>query len=305
MPLTNFPNGLSSFGVPVMGGAGNILPVTTGKYVFVSSATGSNSNTGEDTDKPKATLNGAVAACRASKGDVIVLMPGHTESVTSATTQVLSKAGITVVGLGWGRLRPTFNFTNTAGSFEMDAANCVIRNVVFTADVSAVVVGINVDAANCVIEGCEFDYVDTGDDFAIYVDASSVVGTQFLGNVVRGESGTAGSTDGIVLVASHKTVIDGNVFIGQWSNAPISNATTLSTRVQVTNNYIYNADTSDGNGIAFTVANTGLIANNRIATLYATSVATVLDPGSCLCAENYVVNAIDETGIVVPTTAST
>ena len=51
------------------------------------------------------------------------------------------------------------------------------------------------------------------------------------------------------------------------------------------------------NGIDLTAATTGVIAYNRIATLYATNCDTIIDPGSCLMFENYICNAIDEYGI--------
>jgi len=55
--LTNFPNGISSFGVPVLGG-GNI--VTTGTFYFVDGDVGSNSNSGLDADNPLDTLKYAL-----------------------------------------------------------------------------------------------------------------------------------------------------------------------------------------------------------------------------------------------------
>ena len=53
MSLTNFPNGITSFGVPMMGG---MIPSTTGKYYFVNSVTGSNGNEGTDPSAPLATI---------------------------------------------------------------------------------------------------------------------------------------------------------------------------------------------------------------------------------------------------------
>ena len=70
------------------------------------------------------------------------------ENCSSATTQVCSKAGVSVVGIGRGSDRPTFTFTATAGSFEIDSANTLIENVLFTAGISAVVVGVNVGVSD-------------------------------------------------------------------------------------------------------------------------------------------------------------
>ena len=78
MGLTNFPNGISSFGVPVLGGG---AITTTGSIFFVDSVTGSNGNSGADSDHPFATIDYAIGKCTANKGDHILVMPGHNEAI--------------------------------------------------------------------------------------------------------------------------------------------------------------------------------------------------------------------------------
>jgi hypothetical protein len=43
MALTNYSNGLSSFGIPVIGGG---IPAQTGRYIFVDAVTGVDGNDG-------------------------------------------------------------------------------------------------------------------------------------------------------------------------------------------------------------------------------------------------------------------
>lgn len=123
MGVTNFPNGITSFGVPIVG-SGVTIPASTGTYFFVDSVTGSNANSGLDKLHPVATITYATTLCTASKGDVVVCMPGHSETVTAAIT--LSKAGVYYIGLGWGRLKPTI-----IGNFAGDAVSITAANVVF------------------------------------------------------------------------------------------------------------------------------------------------------------------------------
>ena len=78
-----------------------------------------------------------------------------------------------------------------------------------------------------------------------------------------------------------------------------------SVDLEVTNNLIENKDTTAGKCIDMHASSTGFISDNRMFTLYATNVTAPFGPGNCLCNQNYVVNAIDETGIVSPTTGST
>ncbi len=127
MGLTNFPNGITSFGVPVLG-SGAAVPATTGSYIFVDSNSGSNGNHGRDKDNPVADLASAIALTTAAKGDVIILMPGHAETVS---TTITPKAGSSIVGLGRGRNRAVFTATAAAlDVFTISAANVTLQNFV-------------------------------------------------------------------------------------------------------------------------------------------------------------------------------
>ena len=125
MGLTNFPNGITSFGVPVIGGSG-LIPATTGTYFFVSSGTGSNSHSGKNPAEALATIDYAIGKCTDSKGDVIVVMPGHAETISAAGGITADVAGITIIGLGNGGLRPIITFSGTASTFVISAANVTV-----------------------------------------------------------------------------------------------------------------------------------------------------------------------------------
>jgi hypothetical protein len=270
---------------------------------FVHSGTGSNGNPGIEPSKPRATIDSAVGLCTANKGDIIIVMEGHSENISAATSLVVDVAGVTIIGLGRGRLRPQLHFTNTAGTIEMDAANTRLSNVVLLASVSAVVVGINVDADGVMLDNLEFGYVDTGDDFVTMVDVDAfdyaeIVNCRFL------TEAAAGAAEAIRLDDCHFVRILDNWFSGNWSDSVIVGEGALGTDLLLAGNLMYNGDTGAANGIDLNVAFTGLISNNRIGTLHAAAVAELLDPGSCLCTENYASNAIDEYGVILPGSAS-
>ena len=127
MGVTNFPGGITSFGVPLIG-SGYSVPATTGKYFFVDSVTGSNGNSGLDKDHPVATLAQALTLVTASKGDVVLLMPGHAETVTTTITPI---AGVAIVGLGVGRNRAVFTAgTGAIDTFTISANNVTLQNFV-------------------------------------------------------------------------------------------------------------------------------------------------------------------------------
>ena len=262
-------------------------------------------NFGSSPKRPFATLDYALGFCSNSRGDVIYLLPQHQEDVANATTFQLDKIGVSVIGLGRGTDRPQFNFTATGGSVELDAANCRISNVMFIADITAVVVGVNVDAAYCEIDNCEFNFNASGDDFLKFVDVDAVGNTWIHDCLFYAENATAGSNDGIRLDTAPRTRIERCQFYGDFARSPIISEGAASVSILIKDNVLYNDDTGNvDNGIALTVADTGLLINNRIATLHAGSALLSLDPGYLLCLENYSVNAIDQHGVVVPATSS-
>jgi len=300
MSLTKFPNGISSFGVPQLGGT--TIPSTTGAYIFVDSATGSDNNTGLDSSHAMATVNGAMDKVTANKGDIIICMPGHNEAITAATSLVMDKAGVQLIGLGHGRARPTFDYDNTAGTIEMDAANCRLSNVVLRASVTAVVVAVNVDADGCTIDNIETTWEATGDDFLITVDCTGVDYITIVDNKFFGELAVAGANTVLVIDDSHNLILQRNMLVGN-ANVMVSNAATLSQACVITDNLIYNADTTDNSCMELSVASTGILARNMVTSLGgAQAYSANIDPGAMLCAENYAVNAVDESAIIFPST---
>lgn len=306
--LTNFPNGVASFGVPLMG-SGPSIPATTGNYFFVDSgASGtSNGNLCTSPSEPCATIDGAVGKCTASNGDVIIVMPGHAENISAATSLVVDVAGVSIIGLGNGSNRPVLSFTATAGSIEMDAANTRLSNVVLRAAIASVVVAVNVDADNVEIDNCEFTISATGIEFLLMVDIDAKDYAYIHHNRFLAEN-IAGTNTGIRLDDTVGTRIVANEFRGDFTTGAISGTAgtaAASVDVAVLYNVIENLDATAGVLLDHHDDTTGITAHNSGFTLYATDITAPFDPGNTLNVENYVVNAVDETGAVSPTTGST
>lgn len=263
MATSNFPNGVSSFGVPVMGGTQ--IPSTTGKYIFVDSTTGSNGNTGLSASKPKATLAGAQAVATAGKGDVIIVLPAHTESFTAAAALTLSKSGMYIIGLGTGALRPTFTWsTSTAAQVIVSGANITIDNV------NMDFTGIDAIVAAISVTGADFALVNstvttnsgtTGVVLGILTAATAarlrIENNQFLGAATN--SGTTTTA-----VIKHEVGVDyiirGNYFTGKMTQA-ILNATALLRGLIDSNRFVIATGTL---AISVHASSTPFITNNRI-----------------------------------------
>ena len=309
MALTNFPNGITSFGVPVIGGGAQI-PVTTGKYVFVSSGSGSNGNDGASPDSPKATVAGALLACRAGKGDVIVCMPGHAETVT-ATSLNLNVAGVQVVCLGSGSAKPTFTYGAAAATITVSAANCAFRGAKMVANF------LNVAAAFTVGAAVDFDCAEN-----MFVDTSSIL--NFLSMVVTGSTDNAAdglsfrnnyvlglaTTDGAVvsiLGNLNRLLVSGN-FADKAATNNAGHMITLSSKVIlgariIGNQLVVVGATTATVGIFLTgssTTNTGLLAYNLVSSLDTTSELIATAGTNLKFFENYYTGTADASGKLWP-----
>ena len=94
MTVTNFPNGVSSYGIQLPASG---LPATPGKYIFVDYGSGSDGNNGEDMNFPVKTIAQAYSLARTNKDDVIVLIGNSTHVLTVMLT--VAKNRVHFVGL--------------------------------------------------------------------------------------------------------------------------------------------------------------------------------------------------------------
>lgn len=166
MTLTKFPNGVSSYGLPVVGGA----HVTTGTMFFVDSNTGSNSYDGRDSTKPFSTITYALGKCTANKGDIIYVMPSHVES---ADVNV-SVAGVSIIGLGQGAIRPRLQLTvNTSSSLKISSCDVLIENLVITSSCEHLIHPVEVLADDFTMLNCEWQQTESSQNPKCVVEVAS------------------------------------------------------------------------------------------------------------------------------------
>jgi len=148
---SNYPNGFTN-GVTIRGVP--LLQVHPGEVFWVngSSVLAKNGVGGSDGNRgtyrePFATIDYAIGKCTASRGDIIAVMPGHTEDIAAAAGIALDVAGVAIVGLGAGSLRPQITFSATGSTFTVTAANVSLSNLQFDAQVAECVTGLSLSAA--------------------------------------------------------------------------------------------------------------------------------------------------------------
>lgn len=228
MPMSNYPggfaNGVSIRGVP-------LLSAYPGEVFWVSSTGGANGNNGTF-DRPWATIDYAVGRCTAGRGDIIMVKPGHTETISGAAGIAFDVAGVAVIGMGIGSSRPTLNFTATASTVTVTAANVTLRNLLLTGGIDAVVTMLAISAADCSLLDIETRDV-TGEMVSAITTATGAARLLIDGYTHRGAAG-AGSDNAIELVGADDGVTIRNFWIdGNFAVAAIENVTGVMTNLNI------------------------------------------------------------------------
>ena len=302
------PNGALANDSQTFLGAGSLF--TTGTVIFVNSVTGSNDNAGTDPGSPKATVQGAISVATASKGDKIICMPGHAETVT-ATSINLSKAGVHVICIGTGLARPTFTYGAAAATITVSAANCAF--------LGGHHIGNFLDVASAFTLGAAKDFQLTGNTF---VDNSSSLG--FLSIVVT--NATANAADGLmvsgntwtgldvspnafisILEANNKvTIEDNDVFMGATNDVghfiTLSSFNVLSMRIR-RNVLIVTGSTAAAVGIFLTgsgTASLGVGSDNFISSLDTTTELIATAGTGLDFFRNEYTGVADKSGYILP-----
>lgn len=309
MAITNFPNGVSSFGMPLIG-SGPVF--TTGKVYFVSSVTGSNGNDGLSPDRPWSTVDYAVGRTTANQGDHIIVMPNHAETSTNtAGFWAFDVAGITAIGIGHYNQRPRLLLdAGTTASVTVSAADVKLKNFEIASGTADVTNAIDVTAVGLWLDEIEFNDNVADENFFVAVDAAGTTDGEVDGlKLTRCRYSTAdANTQQFVRLAADVThfVFTDNFMVSEGTavESPIECATGkdlkrclilrnyISTKVGSGNLFITN-DTATGN-------NSGVIAHNRIGHGDVTGAMVLGVVGGCRMFDNLTVSTDALSGFVIP-----
>lgn len=269
---------------------GEIIGGVAGDSWYVDSGK-SASGDGKSWDYAVITWDEANNLATASNGDVIHVAPGHAETIDAATDMIPDKAGITTIGYGEGRLRPTFSWADAAAAnIPVSAADVVFKNIVFDGSSTAAdgpTAMFTITAAGFKLIGCEVILADATEAATLVItgnadaDRIKVIGNRFYGSTDTGCTAAiafvGGATDDIEIAY--------NTFEGDFSEAAIHSASAV-TGVNIHHNYIYNYN-DDDHAIQFTADALGTISYNQLVT---DAFATAMDPGACDVFETYWAN---------------
>lgn len=181
MPLTNFPNGISSFGIPIMG---NGIPATKGKVFFVDYGAGIDGpGRGRSAAKPFKTIAYAYSLTTTNMDDVIVLQGSASHVVTSMLTVSNNRVHfVGMDGLG-GRLygqnaKISMGVTTAAtdiGAVKVTGIRCSFTNIKFTS------ANTKAESLYTVVEGGEYT-VYNNCEFYKETDLNETTASEFVCN---------------------------------------------------------------------------------------------------------------------------
>ena len=275
-----------------------------GAVFFVSGGTaalhgggGSNSGACDTPEEPATTIQAALDKTVAGRGDTVVILPG---SITITAALTMTKDDVTLTGLGGSSpIKPSAILVNAAvDGIAVTGANVVIEDLHFAASTASVTSRINAGSAGLTVRNNTFD-CGGSDTFSITIPAAGLH-TTISGNrfYITADGPDAGIR--IEAAGAHYVNILDNVFHGMNDSNSWDLGAIYSTVAHLDCVVSGNVSTF-GLAIIFTAAATGMISLN---TMGEGTLAGMLDPGSCMCSENYEADAIDQTTRVFPTTAA-
>lgn len=293
-------------GMPLANGTviGGSTPTALGrgKTFYVDSNVG-----GSDGRSPASavgTIDAAINLCTANQGDTVVVLPGHTEAVTS-TSLSCDVAGVRFIGLGSGANKPTLTFGVTSSRINVTAAGCTWQNFRFQAGVGDVVTavlhataaqnsryldiefyatstfnfinGYTLGAAN-ISDGCRWErnYLRTADagQLSLVVTAAAANDLKFYDNYVVHAAAVAG-----LLVGGAAE------FLG----------------IEARRNFVQTGQTDGSGGVLVSTSGTassGALVDNDMKTADAAANVAIPIASKVYAARNYIAGA-DEVGTVV------
>lgn len=255
--------------------------------------------------KPWRTIDYAIGRCTASRGDIIAVMPGHAETLSSAGAITSDVAGVAIVGLGHGSLRPSVTYDTIASAdWVVSAANCAFVNLSIVANLLDVVNAFDVSATadNCYWEGVHvtegaaatnLNWVRVW-DFATGTDNIHINNCSYHGN-------DAQNTFVILLVAGVGLYMDGNYFAKDIDSgvAAQMDASGLMSNVWIKNCF-WRSNVDGAVNIEFTdTDNNGVMTNCYFSSLDISGYAAgAVNCTGMHCFECYVAGDADSFGIV-------
>jgi len=269
-------------------------------------------------------VNAALAtfAGRSNRGDTVICLPGHTETISGADGWSNIVAGVRILGVGHGNDRPTFHWSAATSNLAIDVANVCIENCIlnWAGDPSlttavTVAAAITVSAAGFRLARCR---INTGVDAdqiltvglltTAAADDMVVEHNKFWNSAATAEISATGTV--IRLIGADRAIIRNNYIQGALAtdtDGLIETLTTASTQLEIVDNFLYANGGGNTCAIDFgaNLACTGRLERNLMAVDADATAETVVftrhATNNMALLDNFLVNDNNERGLVIGT----
>ncbi len=270
-----------------------------GRVYWVDSGVGKQGNPGDFTS-PLATVQQGIDKATADNNDIVFVAPGHAEAITAQID--FNKAGVQVIGLGEGNLRPTLTPDGAIDCIDVSAANMTLANFIFqipgtdsqTADV-------NVDAAYFRLINTRHHGSTGGLNKLSFVTVTAL-GDNLLIDGMRAFNDTVEMTNGIELAAADSVEIKNSVITSSavgYANAPIDD-TGVATNLWVHHVQLKNIQAT-GEAIDLAGNSVGMIHDAYCSGRNGTIASNIITGNGAFFAETYVTEDAAVSGLLIPT----
>ena len=282
------------------------LEKTGGQVIFVGGGTvaypggngASDTYPGKRPTEPKSTIQDALDDTVAGRGDTVVVLPGNV-TITAALT--MSKTDVALAGVADGSLVNPSAITVGAAidGIAVSAANVTIENLHFPAStVTGTTSRINAGAAALTVRNNTFE-CGVYDLETITVPAAGddllVEGNRFYVTADGPDAAVEVEAAGVARLVVKDNLFQGGSDTNAWDVGAINSG------VAHTDCFISGNVSTFGPAIIFTAAALGMIVGNIMGE---GTLGSMLNPGSCMCAENYEADAVDQSARLFPGTVA-
>ena len=226
-------------------------------------------------------VQAALLPTRTGRGDKIIVLPGHTESIAiaDAWSNLGTASDVEIVGCGTGSNRPTFTWTTATSTVLFDQPNVKLRNCrLFLAGAHAagsaltVAAPISITADGAEITDCEIAYGFQANRIVSIGITTTAAATRFnfSRNDVYAETIAVPTTTFLRLTGTDFFRMDDTRIIGPGSTTvigPVQMLTTASLKIQINRSIIQSTTAASVNSFTTIAGCTGTINASTLAVL--------------------------------------
>lgn len=302
-PLLPFYNLAAGLLTPL----GLLLPPGGRVVAYVRSTGPQSGDSGEIKRRVVTTLNKALSYCRSGMGDIVIVLPGHTENISTADAMSNLVAGTRIIGVGRGSAMPKLTWTAAAATFLLDVADVELSGfrLEMAGDPSgttalSVAAPITVSAQGCAIRNCIIRTSVDADQLATIPITTTAAADEFTMENVHMFGATAGeSTTGVRLVGADRFVMRNcriQMATSSTTVGVVQCITTASTDILVENCTFQNRKAASVHAFTGLAAVSGVVRDCDFGILDNATLAGLVTPGDLQGFRNKTCNLAGEQG---------